>query len=177
MKNETVVFGGGCFWCTEAVFQKLKGVKSVISGYAGGNVDNPNYYEVSEGKTKHAEVIKIEYDEKIISFKDMLSVFFAVHNPTSLNRQGNDVGTQYRSVIMYTNEEQKKLSEDAIKKINDSHEFENPIATEIIPLNKFFTAEDYHQNYYQKNLDQPYCAYVIVPKLEKLKEKFKNLLA
>jgi len=177
MKNETVVFGGGCFWCTEAVFQKLKGVKSVISGYAGGNVDNPNYYEVSEGKTQHAEVIKIEYDEQIISFKDLLSVFFAVHNPTSLNRQGNDVGTQYRSVIMYINEEQKKLSKDAIKKINDSHEFENPIATEIVPLNKFFTAEDHHQNYYQKNLDQPYCTYIIVPKLEKLKEKFKNLLA
>ncbi|MCR4276679.1 MAG: peptide-methionine (S)-S-oxide reductase MsrA [Candidatus Roizmanbacteria bacterium] len=177
MKNETVVFGGGCFWCTEAVFQKLKGVKSVISGYAGGNIDNPNYYEVSEGKTQHAEVIKIEYDQQIISFKDLLSVFFAVHNPTSLNRQGNDVGTHYRSVIMYTNKEQKKLSEDAIKKINNSHEFDNPVATEIIPLNKFFTAESYHQNYYQKNMDQPYCVYVIVPKLEKLQEKFKNLLA
>lgn len=174
---KTVVFGGGCFWCTEAVFQKLKGVKYVMSGYAGGIVDNPNYCEVSEGKTQHAEVIKIEYDEQIISFKDLLSVFFAVHNPTSLNRQGNDHGTQYRSIVMYTTEEQKEATNEAIKKINESGEFEEKVVTEIIPLGKFFTAEDYHQNYYQKNKDQPYCTYVIAPKLKKLQEKFKNLLS
>lgn len=176
MKKETVIFGGGCFWCTEAVFLKLKGVISVTSGYAGGIVDNPNYYEVSAGETKHAEVIQIIFDPKIISFKDLLAVFFAVHNPTSLNRQGNDVGTQYRSIIMYLTEKQKQTSEEAIKKINNSKEFDDPVATEVVPLSKFFTAEEYHQNYYQKNIDQPYCTYVIVPKLEKLQEKFKNLL-
>jgi peptide-methionine (S)-S-oxide reductase len=176
MKNETVVFGGGCFWCTEAVFQKLKGVISVTSGYAGGNIDNPNYYEVSAGKTQHAEVIKVVFDPKIISFNDLLAVFFAVHNPTSMNRQGNDVGTQYRSVIMYTSEVQKKEAEEAIKKINDSNEFESPVVTEVVPFQKFFTAEEYHQNYYQKNEGEPYCAYVIAPKLKHLQEKFKNLL-
>lgn len=176
MKNETVVFGGGCFWCTEAVFLKLKGVISVTSGYAGGNVDNPNYYEVSTGDTMHVEVIKVAFNPKIISFENLLVVFFTVHNPTSLNRQGNDVGTQYRSVIMFTNEKQKQESEEAIKKINNSGEFDSPVVTEVVPLGKFFTAEEYHQNYYQKNIDQPYCTYVIAPKLEKLQEKFRNLL-
>lgn len=176
MKHETIVFGGGCFWCTETVFLKLRGVISVTSGYAGGVVDNPNYYEVSEGKTQHAEVVRIEFDPQIITFKSLLAVFFAVHNPTILNRQGNDVGSQYRSVIMYTTEKQKLESEEAIKKINDSKEFENPVVTEVTPLTKFFTAEEYHQNYYQKNGDQPYCTFVIAPKLKKLEEKFRNLL-
>lgn len=176
MEKEIAVFGGGCFWCTEAIFLRLKGVVSVTSGYAGGIVDNPNYYEVSEGKTQHAEVIKIEYNPQIISFKDLLSVFFAVHNPTSMNRQGNDVGSQYRSVIMFTNKKQKNESEELIKKINESKEFESPVVTEVISLDKFFTAEEYHQNYYQKNIDQPYCTFVIVPKLEKLQKKFRNLL-
>ncbi len=176
MKNEIVVFGGGCFWCTEAVFLKLKGVKSVVSGYAGGDLENPNYYEVTEGKTKHAEVIKVEFDPKIITFKDLLSVFFAVHNPTSLNRQGNDIGTQYRSVVMYSTDKQKQESEMAIKKINDSKEFESSVVTEVVPLSKFFSAEEYHQNYFERNIDQPYCTFIIQPKLDKLREKFKNLL-
>ena len=175
-QHESVVFGGGCFWCTEAVFLKLKGVISVTSGYAGGNVDNLNYYEVSAGDTMHVEVIKVVFNPKIISFKNLLIVFFAVHNPTSLNRQGNDIGTQYRSVIMFTNEKQKQESEEAIKKINYSGEFDSPVVTEVVLLGKFFTAEEYHQNYYQKNIDQPYCTYVIAPKLEKLQEKYKNLL-
>jgi len=174
--KEIVVFGGGCFWCTEAVFQKIKGVTSVISGYAGGVIDNPNYYEVSEGTTKHAEVIKVEFDPKIVNFQELLAVFFAVHNPTSLNRQGNDQGTQYRSVIMYATDKQKEIIDEAIKKINISGEFETQVVTEVLPLGKFFTAEDYHQNYYQRNSDEPYCEYVIVPKLEKLEKKFKNLL-
>lgn len=176
MKQETVIFGGGCFWCTETIFLKLRGVISVTSGYAGGIVENPNYYEVAEGTTQHAEVIKVVYDPETITFRSLLSVFFAVHNPTSLNRQGNDVGTQYRSVIMFTNEKQKKESLEAIQKINDSKEFESPVVTEVIPLKKFFTAEEYHQNYYQKNSDQPYCTFIIAPKLEKLQQKFINLL-
>ncbi len=176
MQNETVVFGGGCFWCAEAVFLKLKGVISVTSGYAGGIVDNPNYYEVSTGKTQHAEVIKIIFDPQIISLQSLLAVFFAVHNPTSLNRQGNDSGTQYRSVIFYTSEKQKLKSEDAVKKINDSKEFDSPVVTEVLPLIKFFTAEEFHQNYYQNNIDQPYCTFIIKPKLDKLQQKFKNLL-
>lgn len=176
MKQETVVFGGGCFWCTEAVFLRLRGVLSVTSGYAGGNVANPNYYEVTEGKTGHAEVVKIVFDRETISFRSLLSVFFAVHNPTSLNRQGNDIGSQYRSVIFYTTKKQKQEAEEAIAKINDSKEFENSIVTEVLPLDKFYAAEEFHQNYFQKNSDQPYCDYIIVPKLEKLREKFLNLL-
>ena len=175
-KFEEVIFGGGCFWCTETVFLKLRGVVSVTSGYAGGIVDNPNYYEVCEGKTEHAEVVKVEFDPQIITFKSLLAVFFAVHNPTSLNRRGNDAGSQYRSVIMFTTAKQKLESEEAIKKIDDSKEFEKPVVTEVIPLVKFFAAEEYHQNYYQKNSDQPYCTFVIAPKLEKLQEKFRNLL-
>ncbi len=176
MKNETVVFGGGCFWCTETVFLKLRGIVSVAPGYAGGMVDNPNYYEVAEGKTKHAEVVKVVFNSQIITFQSLLAVFFAVHNPASLNRQGNDVGTQYRSIIMFTNEKQKQESEKAIKKINNSKEFDSPVVTEVVALGKFFIAEEYHQNYYEKNIDQPYCTYVIKPKLEKLQEKFKNIL-
>lgn len=176
MKTEEVVFGGGCFWCTEAIFLKLRGVTSVTPGYAGGNIDNPNYYEVSEGKTGHAEVVQIIFDPQTISFKSLLSVFFAVHNPTSLNRQGNDLGSQYRSIILFTSEKQKQESMDAIKKINDSKEFDTPVVTEVVKLNKFFTAEEFHQNYFKKNSDQPYCHYIIEPKLEKLKEKFINLI-
>lgn len=176
MKTEEVVFGGGCFWCTEAIFLKLRGVISVTPGYAGGNIDNPNYYEVSEGKTGHAEVVQIIFDPQTISFKSLLSVFFAVHDPTSLNRQGNDLGTQYRSVILYMSEKQKQESMDAIRKINDSKEFDTPVVTEVVKLNKFFTAEEFHQNYFQKNSDQPYCHYIIEPKLEKLKEKYINLI-
>jgi peptide-methionine (S)-S-oxide reductase len=176
MTEQTIVFGGGCFWCTEAVFLKLKGVVSVTSGYAGGVVDNPNYYEVTEGKTQHAEVIKIIFDPAVISFNDLLAVFFSVHNPTSLNQQGNDVSSQYRSIILYTTDKQKQESEVAIKKINDAKEFDRPVVTEVVALGKFFTAEEYHQNYYERNAEQPYCTFVVRPKLDKLQAKFKNLL-
>ena len=176
MKTEVVVFGGGCFWCTEAIFLKLKGVASVTSGYAGGITDNPNYYEVSEGNTQHAETIEIVFDQDIISFQNLLAVFFAVHNPTIINRQGNDVGTEYRSIILYTTEDQKQESSGAIEKINSSGEFDSPVVTEVVPLGKFYPAEDYHQNYFEKNIDQPYCAYVIQPKLEKLRSRFADLI-
>lgn len=176
MKNEIAVFGGGCFWCTEAVFKMLKGVSSVASGYAGGTMDNPSYEDVSGGATGHAEVIKIEFDPQAISFNDLLAVFFGTHDPTSLNKQGNDVGEQYRSVVLYTTPEQKKQAEDYIKELNESSKEGKPIVTEVKPLEKFFEAEDYHHDYYEKNKDKPYCQVVINPKLKKAKEQFAQLL-
>ncbi len=174
--TETVVFGGGCFWCTEAVFQRLKGVVSVDSGYAGGEMDNPGYHDVSTGKTGHAEVVKIVFDPNIISFVDLLEVFWNVHNPTSLNRQGNDIGTQYRSVIFFTSDKQKKLAEESLNDLEKSGQCEGKIVTELLPLNKFYEAEDYHKNYYNKYKEETYCELVINPKLEKLKKKFAKLL-
>ena len=159
--TQIIVFGGGCFWCTEAVFGELKGVISVMPGYAGGITDQPTYESVSGGNTGHAEVIKIEYDPQQISFRDMLTVFFATHDPTTLNRQGNDVGTQYRSVILYTDEEQKNESKNFIKYLNESDKDDKPIVTEVKPLEKFYQAEDYHRKYYDNNSDQPYCQFVI----------------
>ena len=173
---QTAVFGGGCFWCTEAVFQSLKGVTSVIPGYAGGKTQNPTYEQVSSGTTNHAEVTKIEFDSSQISYNDLLTVFFATHDPTTLNRQGNDVGTQYRSIIFSTNEEQKQETETFIKNLDESDPTGNPIVTEVKPLETFYTAEDYHQEYYKKNSAQPYCQIVISPKLEKLKKRFNELL-
>ncbi|MBI2099082.1 peptide-methionine (S)-S-oxide reductase MsrA [Candidatus Uhrbacteria bacterium] len=173
---ETAVFGGGCFWCTEAIFKMLKGVKSVVPGYAGGTMPDPSYEEVSGGVTGHAEAIKIEFDPQAISFNDLLAVFFGTHDPTTLNRQGNDVGEQYRSIILYTAPEQKKLAEDYIKELNESSEDGKPIVTEVKPLEKFYEAEDYHHDYYEKNKDKPYCQVVINPKLKKAKEKFSALL-
>lgn len=175
-KTEVVVFGGGCFWCVEAVFSGLKGVVKVASGYADGKMPNPIYEEVSGGKTGHAEVVKVEYDPDIISFSDLLEVFFAAHDPTTLNRQGNDVGTRYRSIILYQNEQQKKIAEEFIKKLSDEKVFTSPIVTEIKPLDAFYEAEKYHEHYYEKNTDAPYCQAVISPKLEKLKKKFGYLL-
>jgi peptide-methionine (S)-S-oxide reductase len=176
MKKETIVLGGGCFWCTEAVFKNLKGVSSVLPGYAGGQKENPTYDEVCGGSTGHAEVIQIEYDPDQIKFRDLLTVFFATHDPTTLNRQGNDVGTQYRSVIFYTTEEQKRQSEDFIKELNDSNQEGKPVVTEINPLDKFYVAEDYHQNYYEKNKQAGYCQIIINPKLEKIQMKYTELL-
>ncbi len=173
---ETVVFGGGCFWCTEAIFKSLKGVEKVTPGYAGGVMNNPGYYEVSSGETGHAEVIKIEFDPEVIPFKDLLDIFFHTHNPTSLNRQGNDVGTQYRSIILYTTEKQKKITEENIKKLKESKEYENPIVTESTPLGQFYEAEEYHRDYFYKNKDEPYCQLIISPKLQKLKEKYSEKL-
>ena len=175
-KSAAAVFGGGCFWCTEAVFDELRGVKSVMPGYAGGSTKNPTYEEVCGGRTGHAEVIKIDFNPGEIAFKDLLTVFFATHDPTTLNRQGNDVGTQYRSVILYANEEQKREAEAFIKELNDSKSFGQPVVTTLEPLGEFYEAEDYHQKYYANNPYQPYCQYMIPPKLNKLHKQFGALL-
>jgi len=175
-KSKVAVFGGGCFWCTEAVFDELRGVKSVMPGYAGGSTKNPTYEEVCGGRTGHAEVIKIDFDPGEIAFKDLLTVFFATHDPTTLNRQGNDVGTQYRSAIFYANEEQKREAEAFIKELNDSKAFGKPVVTTLEPLGEFYEAEDYHQKYYANNPYQPYCQYMIPPKLNKLHKQFSALL-
>lgn len=173
---QTVVFGGGCFWCVEAVFQRLRGVESVTPGYAGGEQDNPNYYAVANGGTGHAEVIQVVFDPSLISFETLLNVFFAFHDPTTLNRQANDVGTQYRSVIFYTTPEQKLESEKFIAQLESDKVFSNKVVTEVKPLEKFFEAEDYHKNYYNNNADQPYCQFMIDPKIAKLRAKFSHLL-
>lgn len=175
-KIETATFGGGCFWCTEAVFQRLNGVIKVESGYSGGNVPNPTYEAVCTGKTGHAECINISFDPKIISYKKLLEVFFKTHDPTSLNRQGADVGTQYRSVIFFHNDEQKKIAEEIIKKLNDEKIWDKQIVTEISAFKKFYKAENYHQNYYNNNTNQGYCAFVITPKIAKFEKVFKELL-
>ncbi len=175
-KNEIAVFGGGCFWCTEAVFKMLKGVISVAPGYAGGTKPNPTYEEVYDGETGHAEVIQIEYDPSIVSFKTLMTVFFATHDGSSLNRQGNDVGTQYRSTILYTTENQKKEAESFIAELNASNAEGKPIVTEVKALEKFYPAESYHKDYFARNSEQAYCQIVINPKLEKVQEKFAALL-
>ncbi|SFF01318.1 peptide-methionine (S)-S-oxide reductase [Chitinophaga sp. CF118] len=175
-KTATATFGGGCFWCTEAQFQYLDGVLKVQSGYAGGTVANPSYEEVCTGTTGHAEVIQVTYDPAKISYEELLEAFWHSHDPTQLNRQGNDVGTQYRSVIFYSNEEQHKLAELYKDKLQKSGAFEQPIVTQIAPLTNFYKAEDYHQDYYRLNGSQPYCHMVIAPKIEKFKEVFKDHL-
>ena len=180
MNGEIAVFGGGCFWCTEAIFKMLKGIKDIRQGYAGGNPSadgkNPTYNTVCTGKTGHAEVIRIEFDPKIISFRELLSVFFSSHDPTSLNRQGPDVGTEYRSIILFTNDSQKKESEKYIKELNQSSLKGQRIVTEIKPLEEFYEAESYHQDFYNKNREAMYCQLVINPKLEKAKKEFADLL-
>ncbi|MTI33189.1 peptide-methionine (S)-S-oxide reductase MsrA [Xanthovirga aplysinae] len=173
---EKATFGAGCFWCVEAVFQQLKGVEGVVSGYAGGEIDNPTYEEVCSGKSGHAEVCQITFDPKLIPYEELLEVFWKTHDPTTLNRQGNDIGTQYRSVIYFHNEEQKKLAEVYKKQLEDSKFFSQPIVTEIAPLRTFFPAENYHQNYFQYNSHQPYCTIVIEPKLEKFRKAFPKLI-
>ncbi len=177
--NDTIdvaTFGAGCFWCVEAVFQSLKGVNKVQSGYSGGTVKNPSYKEVCTGRTGHAEVVQITYNPQQISFAQLLEVFFSTHDPTTLNRQGADTGTQYRSSIFYHNEEQKRLSELAIKAANESDNWVAPVVTEITAFEVFYPAEDYHDNYYNLNGDNPYCHAVITPKLDKFKKKFSELL-
>jgi peptide-methionine (S)-S-oxide reductase len=175
-KYETATFGAGCFWCTEAVFQRLKGVVKVESGYSGGSVPNPTYEAVCTGKTGHAECTQIYFDPKIISFKELLEVFWKTHDPTTLNKQGADVGTQYRSVIFYHNEEQKLLAEKYKHELDSAKIWNDPIVTEISPLKIFYKAEDYHQNYYNQNGNQPYCSFVITPKIEKFKKVFAEKL-
>lgn len=176
MKKETAVFGGGCFWCTEAIFQMLRGVSMVTPGYAGGSMTNPSYYDVATGDTGHAEVIKIEFDPEVIPYHDLLEIFFHTHNPTTLNKQGADWGTEYRSLILYTSNDQKKQAEDMIKKLDESGEFDGKIVTEVAPLTSFYDAEAYHKGFYKKYKDEPYCQYVIDPKLQKLREKYSNKL-
>ncbi|MBI3633920.1 MAG: peptide-methionine (S)-S-oxide reductase MsrA [Candidatus Vogelbacteria bacterium] len=176
MKNEIAVFGGGCFWCTEAIFKMLNGVISAEPGYAGGTKVNPTYYDVASGSTGHAEVTRIEFDPSRISFDDLLTVFFSTHDPSSLNKQGYDVGTEYRSIVLYTSDEQKKKTEKYIADLETSHSGGRPIVTEVKPLDKFYPAEDYHKNYYDTHKGQPYCELVIDPKLEKVQQRFRELL-
>lgn len=175
--TETAILGGGCFWCVEAVFQKLRGVVSVVSGYAGGSTDEPTYRDICTGATGHAEVIQVEFEPEKISFDDILTVFFHTHDPTTLNCQGNDVGTQYRSVIFYTNPDQERIARDKIKELDAGGDFADPIVTEVSPAPKFYPAEDYHQNFFQRNPAQPYCLFAIPPKLGKLTKDFQHLLA
>jgi peptide-methionine (S)-S-oxide reductase len=174
--TEIATFGTGCFWCTEAVMESLDGVKKVISGYSGGHDPNPNYKDVCTGATGHAECVEVTFDPNVITYADLLEAFFRSHDPTSLNRQGNDVGTQYRSAIFYHNEEQKALAEQAKIELNKSGAYSKPIVTEITKASKFYVAEDYHQNYFANNPDQGYCAFVIAPKLDKFKKVFKDKL-
>jgi peptide-methionine (S)-S-oxide reductase len=173
---DTATFGAGCFWCIEAQFQLLDGVQSVTSGFSGGTVKNPAYKEVCNGTTGHAEVAQIVYDPAKISYDELLAAFWQMHDPTQLNKQGNDVGTQYRSVIFYHNEKQKELAEKYKKELSASGAWDKPVVTEISPFTVFYKAEDYHQNYYNQNGDQPYCQYVIQPKVEKFKKVFKDKL-
>jgi peptide-methionine (S)-S-oxide reductase len=169
---EKATFGGGCFWCTEAVFQNLRGVHNVVSGYMGGHQPNPTYKEVCTGETGHAEIIQIEYDENEISYEDLLLIFFKTHDPTSLNRQGNDTGTQYRSVVFYHTQEQKAAAEKMIDHLEKEMVFESPIVTTIDPVSVFYEAEDYHKDYFNLHPDQSYCAFVIRPKLQKFIKEF-----
>ena len=174
-KFEIAVFANGCFWCTEAIFSKIKGVKKVVSGYTGGKSSNPSYEEVSSGTTGHAEAILIEFDERIISYEKLVEIFFKTHNPTTLNRQGNDVGTQYRSAIFYNSIEQKKIAEKVRNKLESENYFTDPIVTEITELKKFYPAEDYHQSFYEKNGDYPYCKIIIDPKIKKFLNEYSYL--
>lgn len=176
MKKETAIFGAGCFWCVEGVYNLLQGVESAVSGYAGGDTENPTYEEVCTGETNHAEVVKIDYDAEVISFEELLEAFWAVHDPTSLNRQGEDVGTQYRSVVYYLNENQKEKTIQAIAKLNESGYYDKEIVTEITAFDTFYPAEEYHQGYYNINPNKPYCSSVVGPKIQKFREKFKNKL-
>lgn len=175
--SELATLAGGCFWCTEAVFNSLKGVNSVVPGYSGGSVPNPTYTEVCAGSTGHAEAIQITFDPNVITYRTILEVFFATHNPTTLNRQGADTGTQYRSIIFTHSPEQSLETREIIQKLTAQHVFDSPIVTEVVQFKNFYPAEDYHQNYYTNNPNQPYCQVVINPKVAKLRAKFAHLLS
>jgi peptide-methionine (S)-S-oxide reductase len=173
MTNEqTAIFGGGCFWCIEAVFNRLRGVKQAVSGYMGGHVDKPTYRQVCNGDTGHVEVVRVTFDPSEITFRDLLEVFFSMHDPTTLNRQGNDVGDQYRSVIFYTSDQQEREAEETIAALNEAKAFPEPIVTAVEPATTFFEAEGYHQEYFDHNRTQPYCQFVIAPKLKKFEKQF-----
>lgn len=173
---QVATLAGGCFWCLEAVFDEVKGVVSVESGYAGGHVDNPSYRAVCTGATGHAEVVQVTFDPNVISFRDVLNVFFAIHDPTTLNRQGADVGTQYRSAIFHHDDEQKRIAEELISELNAQKIWDRPIVTEVAKLDKFYMAEDYHQEYFAKNPYQPYCQAVVAPKVAKFRKHFLEML-
>lgn len=173
---EKATFGAGCFWCVEAIYEIVEGVEYVESGYSGGHVDNPSYREVTSGRTGHVEVARIHFDPDVISYEELLEVLWHTHNPTTLNRQGNDVGTQYRSVIFYHNEEQKNIAEESLKRTDASDLWDDPIVTTIEPLENYYVAENYHQNYFENNPNAGYCSYVIAPKVAKFKKEFKHLL-
>ncbi len=175
--TETAYLGGGCFWCFETIFSRLRGVKSVESGFSGGTVPNPTYERVCEGDTGHAETVKVTYDPKVISYRQLLEVFFAFHDPTTPNRQGADVGTQYRSVIFYLDEGQKAVAEDVMRELDSQKVWGAPIVSELKPLATFYKAEDYHQGYYEKNPGRGYCMFVIAPKVAKLRKKYSSMLA
>lgn len=174
--KEVVTLGGGCFWCIEAIFEELEGVDRAESGYAGGWVDNPTYKEVCTGTTGHAEVVQVTFDPKVISLKEILKIFFTMHDPTTLNRQGPDVGTQYRSVIFYHSQEQKAIAEQVIEEIQTAKLWDAPIVTEIVPFKAFYKAEDYHQEYYKLNPGQAYCRIIIAPKIQKFRELYRDKL-
>jgi peptide-methionine (S)-S-oxide reductase len=173
---QTVTLAGGCFWCLEAVFDEVKGVHAVESGYAGGHMDNPSYRAVCNGDTGHAEVVQVHFDPNIVSYRDLLNVFFAIHDPTTMNRQGGDVGTQYRSAIFYHDDEQKKIAEELIKDLDSQKIWDRPIVTEVAKLDKFYVAEDYHQEYFARNPYQPYCQAVVAPKVSKFRKHFLDML-
>ena len=173
---QTATLAGGCFWCLEAVFDEVKGVQGVESGYAGGHVDNPSYRAVCNGDTGHAEVVQVHFDPNVVSYHDLLNVFFGIHDPTTVNRQGADVGTQYRSAIFYHDDEQKKVAEELIKSLNSQKIWDKPIVTEVTKLDKFYMAEDYHQEYFARNTFQPYCQAVVAPKVSKFRKHFLELL-
>ena len=173
---ETATLGAGCFWCVEAVFDDLKGVADVVSGYSGGHTENPTYQQVCSETTGHAEVAQITFNTDEISFKEILQVFFAVHDPTTLNRQGNDIGSSYRSAIFYHSDEQKRVAEEVIKEVTDEGVYDNAIVTEVTPFDKFYVAENYHQEYFANNPNQPYCAAVVAPKVAKFRKKFVDRL-
>ena len=175
-QSEVATLAGGCFWCLEAVFDELKGVESVESGYSGGHDQSPSYAQVCDGDTGHAEVVQVTFDPQVLSYKDLLTVFFTIHDPTTLNRQGNDVGTQYRSAIFYHNEEQKKIAEDVMQEVGAAKIWDHPIVTEVTPFDKFYMAEDYHQEYFKNNPFQGYCRVVIAPKVTKFRHKFADRL-
>ena len=172
--HETATFANGCFWCSEAIFKRLNGIKSVLPGYSGGQEKNPTYEQVCTGRTGHAESIQIEFDPKVMNFEKILDIFWRTHDPTTLNRQGNDVGTQYRSAIFYHDLKQKEIAEESRRELENEGVYKNPIVTEITPFNNFYVAEDYHKNYYDEHRDAPYCSYIIDPKVHKLLLNYEN---
>jgi peptide-methionine (S)-S-oxide reductase len=171
-ESEVATLAGGCFWCLEAVYDELRGVEDVVSGYAGGHVENPTYREVCEGTTGHAEVVQVTFDPRVVSYRELLEVFFTIHDPTTLNRQGGDVGTQYRSAVFYHTPEQERTAREVIREINEAHIWGAPAVTEVAPLAEFYPAEDYHQEYFRRNPSQPYCQVVVAPKVSKFRQKF-----